>query len=120
MSGYNVTPETLATAKAAYDAGWNHFTALADAFGKQVQNAGALKAFEGGDGVEGHYQTRFARFGKAWLEMIDKFVVDEHKFAAFVGGFSQRLGDTHDLYLEVEARHARLFGDINKTLEKDD
>jgi hypothetical protein len=119
MAGYNVAPENLATAKAAYDAGWNHFNALADAFGKQVQNANALKAFEGGHGVEGHYQKRFARFGEAWVGMIDKFVTDEHKFAAFLGGFSQRLGDTHDLYLEVEAQHAQMFDDINKTLKKD-
>jgi hypothetical protein len=120
MAGYNVAPESLATAKAAYDAGWNHFTALADAFGKQVQNASALKAFEGGHGVEGYYQNRFARFGKAWVDLIDKFVTDEHKFAAFLGGFAQRLGDTHDLYLEVETQHTQLFDDLTKSLKKDD
>lgn len=120
MAGYNVAPDKLASAKAAYDAGWTHFSTLADAFGKQVRNAQALKAFEGGHGLEGHYQARLARFGRAWTEMIDKFVTDEHRFAAFIGGFSQRLGDTHDLYLEVEAQHARTFDGLAKTLKKED
>jgi hypothetical protein len=120
MAGYNVAPDKLAAAKAAYEAGWKHFSALADTFGKQVGNAQALKAFEGGRGLEGHYQARLARFGRAWTEMIDEFVVDEHRFAAFLGGFSQRLGDTHDLYLEAEAQHARMFDDVARSLEKDD
>lgn len=118
MSGYNVAPDQLAAAKAAYDAGWRHFSSLADASGQQVENVRALKAFEGGHGVEGYYQERLARFGRAWLDMINKFITDEHLFAAFLGGFSQRLEGTHNLYLELEARNAQLFDDISKTLDK--
>lgn len=116
--GYSVSLTKLADAKSDYEQAAAHFGSLARDLERRV---GALRergALEGGHGMTGHYQARLSAFASVWLGMMDRFVTDEHKFAAFLQGFADRLHETHDLYNNLESRNSGLFDDVAKSLDR--
>jgi hypothetical protein len=104
----------LQEAKAAVDEGAEHFRALTADFEMKQTLLRDASAFEGGYGMEGQFRDGLARFGAAWMRMIEAFVEDEWKFATFLEGFSTRLEGTHNLYQELESRAAGAFDEIGR------
>jgi len=119
LSGYRVDPALLQEAKKAVGEGVKHFRDLTADFEMKQTLLRDAKAFEGGYGMEGQFRDGLARFGSAWMSMIEAFVEDEWKFATFLDGFSARLEGTHNLYHELESRAAGAFDEIGRQLGGD-
>jgi hypothetical protein len=116
VSDFRVNLANFSEAKAATDNAARHYGRLAKALEQNVKSVRDGGALSGGFGATGHFQGLLDEFGNEWSHAMDEFVAEEHRFVAFLHGFSARLQETHDLYHETDSRGAGTFDNIARTL----
>ncbi|PXY27736.1 hypothetical protein [Prauserella muralis] len=117
-SGFQVDLAAFSTAKEAVDAAVAHYGALATALEQNIGSLREQEALSGGFGVTGMFQGLLGEFGREWLAQMDQFVAEERAFVEFLKGMSERLQNSHTLYLEAESNHVGLLDEIGRTLDQ--